>query len=97
MANRYNNIPTEFVKGKGQVYSSVLLPDVKASDDDIIINTTEGDRLDLLAYQFYNDVNFWWVIALKNNLNNGDLTLDGGIILRIPSLSEANEILNSIK
>ena len=97
MANRYKNIPTEFVKGKGQVYSSVLLPDVKASDDDIIINTIEGDRLDLLAYQFYNDVNFWWVIALKNNLNNGDLTLDGGIILRIPSLSEANEILNSIK
>lgn len=97
MADRYKNIQTEFVKNKGLVYSSLLLPEVKPSDDDIIISSVEGDRLDLIANQFYNDPKFWWVIALKNNINNGDITLSGGIILRIPTLKEANEILNSIK
>ncbi|VDM09056.1 unnamed protein product [Wuchereria bancrofti] len=26
-----------------------------------------GDRLDLLSYQYYKDVNLWWIIAAANN------------------------------
>jgi hypothetical protein len=56
-----------------------------------------GDRLDLLANEYYGDSTMWWVIALKNNLTDIDLTMQGGIKLRIPSTQEAAELKNSIK
>ena len=41
-----------------------------------------GDRLDILAHQFYGDVTLWWYIAKANGLS--DLRVDAGISIRIP-------------
>ncbi len=30
----------------------------------------EGDRPDIVAYNFYNDVSLWWVIMLVNNIKD---------------------------
>ena len=97
MENRYSNIPTILKTGKGRVYDSVLLPNIDATDSDIVVITVQGDRLDLLANEYYGDSTMWWVIALKNNLTDIDLTMQGGIKLRIPSTQEAAQLKNSIK
>ncbi len=97
MENRYSNIPTILKTGKGKVYDSVLLPNVDANDSDIVVMTVQGDRLDLLANEYYEDPSMWWIIALKNDMTEIDLSMKEGIILRIPSRNEALEIKNSLK
>ena len=97
MENRYSNIPTMLKTGKGRVYDSVLLPNVDATDSDIVVITIQGDRLDLLANEYYQDPSLWWVIALKNDMTEVDISMKEGIVLRIPSRTEAIQIKNSLK
>jgi len=97
MENRYSNIPTMLKTGKGRVYDSVLLPNVDATDSDIVVITIQGDRLDLLANEYYQDPSLWWVIALKNDMTEVDISMKEGIVLRIPSRNEAIQIKNSLK
>jgi hypothetical protein len=97
MENRYSNIPTILKTGKGRVYDSVLLPNVDATDSDIVVITIQGDRLDLLANEYYQDPSMWWVIALKNDMTEVDISMKEGIVLRIPSRNEAIKIKNSLK
>ena len=56
--------------------------DTTLSNDDIYVISTEGDRLDLLANQFYGDASLWWYIAQANNINT--INLSAGTSLRIP-------------
>lgn len=65
---------------KGRQY-----PNIPLSADDIYIITTIGDRLDYLAYSYYNDSTLWWVIAMaNNNITKGSLFPAPGTQLRIP-------------
>jgi hypothetical protein len=48
-------------------YSTVKYPEIPLSADDIYVLTNEGDRLDLLAQQYYGDVNLYWIISVANN------------------------------
>jgi hypothetical protein len=97
MENRYSKIPTMLKTGKGRVYDSVLLSNVDATDSDIVVITIQGDRLDLLANEYYQDPSMWWVIALKNDMTEVDISMKEGIVLRIPSRTEAIQIKNSLK
>lgn len=97
MDNRYENIKTILKTGKGKVYDSTLLSYVEPTDTDIVILTTMGDRLDLLANEYYQDPSMWWVIALKNDMTEVDISMKEGIVLRIPSRNEAIKIKNSLK
>ena len=63
------------------------------SDNDTYVATETGDRLDTLAYQYYNDSSLWWIIASANNIHNAPLGLVDGTILRIPQ--NYIEILNN--
>ena len=53
--------------------------------DDIYVATQTGDRLDLLANQYYGSPAYWWIIANANNIHDGKLGLKDGTILRIPA------------
>tara|TARA_B100000902_G_scaffold372506_1_gene399577 strand:+ start:624 stop:902 length:279 start_codon:yes stop_codon:yes gene_type:complete len=50
--------------------------------DDKYFITQYGDRLDLLAQEFYGNRRYWWFIALVNNLTT--VNIDPGIKIRIP-------------
>jgi len=70
------NVPYE----KGKFY-----PNIPLSESDIYIITTIGDRLDYLAYLYYNDSEAWWVISVaNNNVTKGSLFPVPGTQLRIP-------------
>lgn len=68
-----------YIKGK-------MYPNIPLSETDVYVITTIGDRLDLLSYQYYKDVNYWWVIsAANNNITKGSLFPIPGTQLRIPT------------
>lgn len=63
--------------------------DLKYSPDDSYHEVTAGEegRLDLIAFQYYNNPAFWWVIAEANDLVFPMRDVFAGLVLRIPSLN----------
>lgn len=97
MANRYNTIPQTRIEGK-RVYQNVKYPDIPLSENDIYVQSSQGDRFDILAQQYYGDSSLWWVISTANN----DLPQDSLVIplqqqIRIPANpSVAVELFESL-
>ena len=92
--NRYQNIPKIKIEGN-LVYQTSRYPEVQLSVNDIYVYTTQGDRFDVLAQQYYKDSSLWWVISIANNdkLNQSTLVIPEGLQIRIPS-NYANVIRN---
>lgn len=63
---------------------STIYPKIEPSDNDIFVVSNVGDRLDLLAFQYYGDATMWWVIANANQIGKGTLNIKPGTQLRIP-------------
>lgn len=86
MAGRYTNIPTNRDSEDGRTrIPTILYPNIPFSPQDIYVRTVPGDRLDLLAAQFYSNVNYWWIIAHANGLGKGTLAISEGTQVRIPA------------
>lgn len=64
---------------------TVIMPSLPTTTDDIYIQVTSTERLDLLAKQFYDDITAWPVIAAANGIGKGTLFIKPGTILRIPN------------
>ena len=61
-------------------------PNIPLSFSDNYFITTEGDRLDILAEQFYNDSTLWWVISIANpSINQGSYYVTPGTQIRVPT------------
>ena len=84
--NRYQNIPKTKIDGN-LVYQTSRYPEVPLSENDIYVYTTQGDRFDILAQQYYKDSSLWWVISIANTdkLNQSTLVIPEGLQIRIPS------------
>jgi phage tail protein X len=92
--NRYQNIPKIKIDGN-LVYQTSRYPEVQLSENDIYVYTTQGDRFDILAQQYYKDSSLWWVISIANTGNAGantlvslpqnTLVIPQGIQIRIPA------------
>jgi hypothetical protein len=85
MNHRYQNINIKKKNGIGnQFYANNLYPDIPLSNDDNYVISVLGDRMDLLAFDFYADSSLWWVIASANSLSGDSLYLEPGMQIRIP-------------
>lgn len=94
MASRYQNIPVVKLDGTGSLYyRNNVYPEVAPTDTDYYVVTTVGDRLDLLAFDFYQDSSLWWIIASANALPGDSIYPPIGIQLRIPT--DLQRILSS--
>lgn len=92
---RYNRDDIKILNNK-KYYKSKLYPVIPYSDKDEYIITTVGDRLDLLAYQYYNDTSLWKIIAIaNNNIPNDSMHLTPGLQIRIPT--NINDIIENFK
>ena len=93
MANRYQNIENKIVKDSRivtkpprQLVSTVKYPEVPLNISDTYVTSTDGDRWDTLAYDFYGDSSYWWVISIANDsLPQNSLFIPPGIQIRIPA------------
>ena len=50
-------------KGIATRYETTIYDSVDSRDSDIYIIAQDGDRLDLLANQFYGNHSLWWFIG----------------------------------
>ena len=76
--NRYQNIQILREQNDNQTLGlrykkGNKYPEIPFNQNDIYVITTQGDRYDLLAQQYYNDYTMWWIIAVANV---GDYTSD---------------------
>ena len=67
-------------------YETTLYQRINETNGDLHIISTEGDRLDNLAFQFYGDSSLWWYIAKANNLTA--MNVPAGKSLRIPASAD---------
>ena len=86
MPSRLKYIKTKFSEKK-RIFKPLKYPDIPLSIEDIYVTTTVGDRLDSLAYQFYNDVDLWWIIVSSNPnvVRRDSFNLKPGLEIRIPA------------
>ena len=85
--NRYQDIKIlKNLQGR-DYYATVRYPEIPLSESDVYVITTDGDRFDTLAQQYYQDSSLWWIISIANTdkLNQSTLITPPGIQIRIPA------------
>lgn len=84
--NRYQTIPIIKNSAGIRYYKDNKYPRIPLSVNDIYVITTDGDRFDTLASQYYGDFSLWWVISIANeNLLQNSLFIPLGTQIRIPT------------
>ena len=93
--NRYQYIRIEKnPETKVRYYRDSKYPTIPLSENDIYVITTDGDRYDLLAAQYYGDSSLWWIISTANSLlPQNSIFIPVGTQIRIPQ--NVNGILKS--
>jgi nucleoid-associated protein YgaU len=90
---RYNNSEIKYTLSGKPYYRRKNYPQIPYSDSDVYVITTIGDRLDTIAYSYYNNAELWWVISVaNNNITKGSMFPEPGTQLRIPI--DVNSVLN---
>ena len=92
---RYTDIEVLKDKSGRRFRKTTLLPVIEPSIDDVYIIGQVGDRLDTLAFKYYQDSSLWWIIARANNIGKGDLVVPVGKQIRIPQ--DVYEIIDRYK
>ena len=83
---RYDNNIIYKTADNKPYYKGKIYPEIPFLDTDDYIVTTDGDRLDTIAYSYYNDSELWWVISAANNhITQGSLFPIPGTQLRVPT------------
>lgn len=83
--NRYEYASIEKEPAGKRIFDISSMPVFESTNTDIYIITNTGDRLDLLAHRYYNDVTMWWIIASTNSeYFTGGFNIKPGVLLRIP-------------
>jgi len=94
--SRYSTTSTIRDNNEKRRFASTIIPSLPVSPSDIYIKTTTVERLDNLAYRFYQDATLWWIIAAANGLGRGSLMVPTNRSLRIPSKTNYQQIINNI-
>tara|TARA_R110000824_G_scaffold177095_1_gene356334 strand:- start:177 stop:470 length:294 start_codon:yes stop_codon:yes gene_type:complete len=81
---RYARTRQKIDKSGVRAYTTTYYPRIPIADGDIFVYSVDGQRLDNLAYNYYGDSSYWWIIAKANGIR-GKLGLKAGTPLRIPS------------
>jgi len=81
--SRYESTKITTDKNRRSKYDTTIYKKTVENNNDLLVVTQEGDRLDNLAQQFYGDSSLWWFIAAANNLKT--MNVEAGLQMRIPS------------
>ncbi len=84
MSSRYETIPIKKNDTGKRVRKPILYPTIPRSLDDIYLQTSPGDRLDLIAFKYYGRPSYYWIIAEANGIGKGSLNIPVGMQLRVP-------------
>jgi len=85
------------ITAKDQTLKTTALPNVPFQDTDLFIISRDGDRLDLLANEFYQDPSLWWFIAQANSIGKGTVVVPAGQQIRIPNPIDNTFVLDILR
>ena len=98
MSSRYENTATKKDNRGKRVRKPIIYPAIPRAINDIYIQTSPGDRLDLIAFKYYGRPSYYWIIAEANGIGKGSLNTPVGIQLRVPQnyqqIQSEYELLN---
>lgn len=107
MSSRYENsnivVNSRKIESDGNIRNvrrleTTLYPEFDSFlNEDTYVLSQEGDRLDILAKEFYGNEVFWHVIAKANGIGHGTLIVPPGIIIRIPYYDDYAPISSLIR
>ena len=82
--NYYSKLKMD--KNRGRFLNPLKYPSIPLSINDAYVITVVGDRLDLIADQFYRDLRLWWIIAQANpdKVRRDSYSISAGLEIRIP-------------
>lgn len=95
MSSRYETISIKKSESGKRVRKPILYPAIPRALDDIYLQTSPADRLDLIAYKYYGRPSYYWIIAEANGIGKGSLNVPVGMQLRVPRDPQA--IINEYK
>lgn len=85
--NRYIETRIETEESRGRVYKISLVDNLPPTQQIYTTYTPrETERLDNIAYKFYNDSNKWYIIARANKAVTGKIYAERGQQLLIPNI-----------
>jgi len=80
---RYKTTKIKQHPSGNKTLTTTLYPRIKVRSTDTFLIVTEKTRLDHLAFKFYENPNYWWVIGVANSIK-GTLYVEPGTQVRIP-------------
>ena len=93
LAKRYSDVATKSSDGVPFAISGLGF---YYTGDFVTHEITQNDDLPYISYLFYDNPEYWWVVALANDIIN-PLSLNQGDVLKIPSdLDQVVEYLNGV-
>ena len=89
----------QYRENSKRYFKYIKYPNIPLSINDVYAVTVDGDRLDLIADQFYNDVDLWWIITTANPdiIRRDSFNLKPGLQIRIPDPNRVSNILRSFE
>ena len=86
MPIRIESISVKLSPDNKKYYKPIKYPEIPFSISDLYVITSDRDRLDLLADQFYKNTDYWWIIANANPgiIRRDSFLLKPGLEIRIP-------------
>ena len=93
--SRYSQTPIiRSVQDGKRRFINVKYPSISLDSQDIYLYTTQGDRYDVMAYQFYKDTSLWWIISYANSHQDSSSIYPAmGTQIRVPAPSRLSSIL----
>ena len=70
-------------------YATVKYPEIPVDQNDIYFISSFGDRVDLVANDFYQDVTLYWIIMVANGLSADSIFIPPGTQVRVPANTSA--------
>ena len=69
------------------------LPLLEGDYSKYTVTSADTGRIDLIAYRYYEQVTWWWVIATYNKIANPLTDMEVGQVLRIPKKEYVTQIM----
>jgi len=82
------NQELDMISGNFSAYVPVI-------QDSLLVPQSMEGRLDLISFQYYGTPNYWWLIALVNNILDIEAEVVVGAQLNIPSLPSLYNFYNA--
>ena len=67
-------------------YKNIEYPSVPIKSTDVYFISKVGDRLDIIAFDFYGDSRLWWIISKANPdvIRRDSFFINPGVRVRVP-------------